>query len=79
MLQLGDSDHRTQIEAALKIVDDGISEFEKLVEMKTRAELLEGVGTLKQRELQTIVLACVLIEQQRRADRSRRFASPATS
>jgi hypothetical protein len=47
------------------------------VRTKSRPELLEELGRLKQRSLRTILLASVLIEQQRRGDRSGTDEAPA--
>ena len=65
-----DRDERAQLERVLEALDEAASTFEQLVRMKSRPELLEKLGRLKQRSLRTILLASVLIEQQRRGDRS---------
>ena len=71
-----DHEERAQLERVLEALDEAASTFEQLVRTKTRPELLEELGRLKQRSLRTILLASVLIEQQRRGDRSRIDAAP---
>jgi hypothetical protein len=72
-----DPDERAQLERVLEALDEAASTFEQLVRTKNRSELLEKLGRLKQRSLRTILLASVLIEQQRRGDRSGIDAAPA--
>jgi hypothetical protein len=72
-----DHEERAQLERVLEALDEAASTFEQLVRTKSRPELLEALGGLKQRSLRTILLASVLIEQQRRGDRSAIDAPPA--
>jgi hypothetical protein len=72
-----DPEERAQLERVLEALDEAASTFEQLVQTKSRPELLEVLGGLKQRSLRTILLASVLIEQQRRSDRSGIDAAPA--
>lgn len=72
-----DPEERAQLERVLEALDEAASTFEQLVRTKNRPELLEELGRLKQRRLRTILLASVLIEQQRRVDRSGIDAAPA--
>jgi hypothetical protein len=72
-----DPEERAQLERVLEALDEAASTFEQLVRTKSRTELLEELGRLKQRSLRTILLASVLIEQQRRGDRSGINAAPA--
>lgn len=72
-----DPEERAQLERVLEALDEAASTFEQLVRTKNRPELLEELGRLKQRSLRTILLASVLIEQQRRGDRSGIDAAPA--
>jgi hypothetical protein len=72
-----DREERAQLERVLEALDEAASTFERLVRTKSRLELLEELGRLKQRSLRTILLASVLIEQQRRGDRSVSDAAPA--
>jgi hypothetical protein len=71
-----DREERTQLERVLEALDEAASTFERLVRTKSRSELLEELGRLKQRSLRTILLASVLIEQQRRGHRSGMDAAP---
>jgi hypothetical protein len=65
-----DPEERVQLERVLEALDEAAGTFEQLVRTMSRPELLEELGRLKQRSLRTILLASVLIEQQRRGDRS---------
>jgi hypothetical protein len=70
-------EERAQLERVLEALDEAATTFERLVRTKSRPELLEELGRLKQRRLRTILLASVLIEQQRRGDRPEIDAPPA--
>jgi hypothetical protein len=72
-----DPEERAQLERVLEALDEAAATFEQLVRTKSRPELLEELGRLKQRSLRTILLASVLIEQQRRGDRSGIDGTPA--
>jgi hypothetical protein len=65
-----DREERAQLERVLEALDEAAATFEQLVRTKSRPELLEELGRLQQRSLRTILLASVLIEQQRRGVRS---------
>jgi hypothetical protein len=65
-----DPEERVQLERVLEALDEAAGTFEQLVRTKSRPQLLQELGRLKQRSLRTILLASVLIEQQRRGVRS---------
>jgi hypothetical protein len=64
-----DTDDRFEIERVVKRLDEASSEFERLVRTKDATALLDELAKLKQVDLWRILLARVLLEQQRRADR----------
>jgi hypothetical protein len=72
-----DPEERVQLERVLEALDEAAGTFEQLVRTKSRPQLLEELGRLKQRSLRTILLASVLIEQQRRGGRSDIDEAPA--
>jgi hypothetical protein len=54
-----------QLAAALAKLDEGSSEFDRLVQTKDASELLDALGKLTLREVRRILFALVLIEQRR--------------
>jgi hypothetical protein len=61
-----DDQERIQLEQMLETLDAGTSKFETLVETNSRPKLLDELKKLKESELRRIVLARVLLEQERR-------------
>jgi hypothetical protein len=60
---------RVLLEEVLEKLDKATSDFEDLVGMKTRNELLDKLDRLTQGDLRRIVLIHVVIEQAHRAGR----------
>jgi hypothetical protein len=66
-----DSEDRAQVVKALEAIDEANREFDRLVGMEGKAELLEELERRSKGDLRELLFARVLIEQQRRRDRSR--------
>jgi hypothetical protein len=64
-----DSEDRAQLVRALEALDEANREFDRLVGLG-KTELLEELERLSKSNLREILFARVLIEQQRRDDRS---------
>lgn len=62
-VSLTDAGERRQLEWALKTLDGASEKLEKLVAMKSRADLLAKLAQMDSRELRIILLACVLQQQ----------------